>query len=480
MIDTTAPAANVILPYVDGQAVAFTKNDSGTGQGNFANSQLYFMSRAASSLFGAGDLDEVALYNRALSAATIAGHFGGNAQSPTSSFTATPDPAETGQTVSFNGSASSDPDGTIAKYEWDLDGNGSFETNTGTTADHDPHLRHRRHGDRRPAGDRQRAATPTRRTQSLTVEAPGSGSYASRVLATAGLTTTGGWARPAARPWPTARARLRRRSRARRRSGRPARSPSDTDTSVSFNGTNDAATRHLNLSDDEQADARVLAEVGRSPTTTAWRWSSPRTSTNKPAASWSIPTHPSTAAIRASAIGRGGSRNNAYFARPSAGAWHHYAFVLDTTAPAAEQIIPYVDGQPVAYTKAAQGTGAGNFANSTLYFMSRAGDRPVRRRRPRRGGALQPGAVGAATIADHYSGNGTDTAPDRVVHGQPNPAETGQTVTFDASASSDPDGTIAKYEWDLDGNGTYETDTGTTPTATKTYATAGRSTSACG
>ena len=27
------------------------------------------------------------------------------------------------------------------------------------------------------------------------------------------------------------------------------------------------------------------------------------------------------------------SRNNVYFARPSAGAWHHYAFVIDTTAP---------------------------------------------------------------------------------------------------------------------------------------------------
>ena len=27
-------------------------------------------------------------------------------------------------------------------------------------------------------------------------------------------------------------------------------------------------------------------------------------------------------------------------------------------------------------------------------------------------------------------------------------------MTFDGSTSSDPDGTIVKYEWDLDGNGT--------------------------
>jgi PKD repeat protein len=47
-------------------------------------------------------------------------------------------------------------------------------------------------------------------------------------------------------------------------------------------------------------------------------------------------------------------------------------------------------------------------------------------------------------------------------------------ATFDASASSDPDGTIAKYEWDLDGNGAFELDTGAVPSApAQNYATAG-------
>ncbi len=64
-----------MIPYVDGAPVAYTKLSSGTGAGNFANSTLYFMSRAGSSLFGAGSLDEVAIYNRALSAAEIAAHF---------------------------------------------------------------------------------------------------------------------------------------------------------------------------------------------------------------------------------------------------------------------------------------------------------------------------------------------------------------------------------------------------------------------
>src|SRR5262245_38993439 len=57
---------------------------------------------------------------------------GGN-HAPTASFTVNPNPAQTGQSVSFNGSASADSDGTITKYQWDLDGDGSFETDTGTT-----------------------------------------------------------------------------------------------------------------------------------------------------------------------------------------------------------------------------------------------------------------------------------------------------------------------------------------------------------
>lgn len=55
----------------------------------------------------------------------------------------------------------------------------------------------------------------------------------------------------------------------------------------------------------------------------------------------------------------------------------------------------------------------------------------------------------------------------------PNPVQTGQSVTFNASASTDSDGTIASYQWDLDGDGSYETDTGATPTASRSYATAG-------
>jgi len=48
-------------------------------------------------------------------------------------------------------------------------------------------------------------------------------------------------------------------------------------------------------------------------------------------------------------------------------------------------------------------------------------------------------------------------------------ARTGEPVMFDASASRDEGGSITKYEWDLDGDGTYERDSGTAPVVTHTY-----------
>ena len=263
-------------------------------------------------------------------------------------------------------------------------------------------------------------------------------------------------------------------------------------------------------------------------------------------------------------IGRGESRNNVYFARPSAGAWHHYAFVFDTTAPAAQQIIPYVDGKPISYEKLNTGIGAGKFANSTLYFMSRAASalfgkgsldevaiysraltgtedrrplpgqphqqiaagllhglaQPGRDQHPgqlRRLGLLGPrrhdrqirmGPRRQRQLRDEHGldarprpaptrptepvrsacGSPTTAAPwkprrARLVVQQnspqasftatPNPVAANAQVNFDGSASSDPDGTIVKYEWDLDGNGSYETNTGSTATTTSSYPSAG-------
>jgi hypothetical protein len=62
-------------------------------------------------------------------------------------------------------------------------------------------------------------------------------------------------------------------------------------------------------------------------------------------------------------------------------------------------------------------------------------------------------------------------APSAAITG-PATATVGQQVTFSAAGSSDPDGTIASYQWDLDGDGIRETAT-TVPSASTTYQSTG-------
>src|SRR6185369_14628500 len=244
--------------------------------------------------------------------------------------------------------------------------------------------------------------------------------------------------------------------------GVPGGIPNDSDKAARFDGVNDAASAPVNLSGTHAVtvefwlkwnaysnDDRLAMELTKN--------------FNEEAGGLLIdPNAPQNGGTFGVGIGSGTSRNNVFFARPSAGAWHHYAFVLDTSAPAAQQITPYVDGKPVTYTKLDSGTGAGNFANSNLYLMSRAasglfgaGDLDEV--------ALYNQALDAETISEHFNSETANHRP-KASFTAPLTVKTGESVTFDASASKDSDGTIAKYQWDLDGNGTFETSTGTTPT----------------
>jgi PKD repeat protein len=63
--------------------------------------------------------------------------------------------------------------------------------------------------------------------------------------------------------------------------------------------------------------------------------------------------------------------------------------------------------------------------------------------------------------------------PSAALSASPSSPSAGDSVTFSAAGSSDPDGTIVDYKWDLDGDGTFETDTATTSTASRVFATAG-------
>ncbi|MFT4225559.1 PKD domain-containing protein [Micropruina sp.] len=83
-----------------------------------------------------GDIDEPAIYTVALTPQQVAAHYAeGTAapnQLPTASFTATVDQLK----VDVNGSASSDPDGTIASYKWEFGDGSDPVTGSSPTADH--------------------------------------------------------------------------------------------------------------------------------------------------------------------------------------------------------------------------------------------------------------------------------------------------------------------------------------------------------
>lgn len=67
-------------------------------------------------------------------------------------------------------------------------------------------------------------------------------------------------------------------------------------------------------------------------------------------------------------------------------------------------------------------------------------------------------------------------APVAVLATSPIAPQVGEHVQLDASGSRDPDGTIARYRWDLDGDGSHEIDTGASSIAETTYSTPGKHT----
>jgi PKD repeat protein len=86
--------------------------------------------------------------------------------------------------------------------------------------------------------------------------------------------------------------------------------------------------------------------------------------------------------------------------------------------------------------------------------------------------------TGSRTVAEVESADGTDGcgtatngAPTARFDAPPDPT-VGDSVTFDASASDDTDGTIADYRWDFDGDGTVD-ETTASATTSHTYGSAG-------
>jgi hypothetical protein len=70
--------------------------------------------------------------------------------------------------------------------------------------------------------------------------------------------------------------------------------------------------------------------------------------------------------------------------------------------------------------------------------------------------------LGVAVVANR--------APVAAVSASPAVVAPGRAVTFNASSSSDPEGLGLRFDWDLDGNGSFETAGGTSPSVTRAYA----------
>jgi hypothetical protein len=389
---------------------------------------------------------------------------------PIASFTATPNPAPVGQAVKFDASASHDPDGTIASYSWDLDGNGTYETPGGATAT----ITHAFTATGTvTVGLRVTDDTGATGTTTLpvTINAGGRSNYANAVLRTPGLRNF--W-RLGEASGTTALADSAGTATATPSNvtlGVTGAPPADPNTAARFGG-NASATAGVDLSNTSVTTVEFWLKWSHYANDDALAMELTPNFNGTDGGILVDPNAPQFGGTFGVALGRNNSRNNVFFARPSAGVWHHYAFVLDPTAPAAGAITPYVDGQPIVYQKADSGTGAGPFAKATLYMMSRGGSSLF-------GSgdldevALYGRALTATEVLDHAESWGTNTRPVASFSTSPATPRTGQTVTLDGSGSHDSDGTIVRYQWDLDGDGTYETDTGTNPIATRSYAVSG-------
>jgi PKD repeat protein len=560
VIDTSAPSGNEITPYVDGLPVSFQQEGAASGQGTFANSTLYLMSRGASALFGAGTLDQLAIYNQTLNPNAIFQHYNsyGTNKPPQAGFTISQNPVRPGEALTLNASSSSDSGGSITDYQWDLNGDGTYETDSGSnpvlntsistsgtynvglrvidnhnasaTATHSLTV-----GNLPPVVKATVSPDPVIVGQSTTIDASGStdqgtivdykwdldnsGNFATDTGTTPSVTTsfqtpgtntvgveatndhglstrttvTVTVLEQAASGYSEAvqgtpglvdyyklgepqgptifdSAGLSAGTIAGGTFGLPG--PIQQGTAVSFNGSSDSGAIPLDLSSTSKLTVEFWLKWNQYANNDALAMEL-TPNFNENAGGFIVdPNAGEFGGTFGVGIGTGSNRNSVFFQRPSAGIWHHYAIVLDTTAAGASEITPYVDGQPVSTQQESSATAQGPFANSTLYLMSRAGASLFGR------GSLDELAIynqplSPTTIFSHYHSRDVNLALVPSFTASPSQPVTGQNVTFDASASTDSQATITDYSWDLNGSGNYTTDTGSNPTLTHAFNTAG-------
>jgi sugar lactone lactonase YvrE/plastocyanin len=466
VIDTKASAESEITPYVDGHAVSYTKLNSGIGAGNFAESTLYWMSRDASTLFGAGSMQDLALYTTTLSPSTILEHYAYGVHGPQAAFSSSPVVATAGVPVHFDASGTKSPAG-VSDYAWDFDGSKTYSTDgaSSSTTSHtfsspgtytvdlqvEDGLGQKGTVSRTVTvgaalGSYEKAVEETSDVSHFWPMGESSGSSFADVVGGADAASTGGVSL-----------------------GEPGGLVEDSSTSAAFDGSSGAAQAPVDLSGTHKltiefwmkwhaygADDRLAMEF--------------TPNFNSYTGGFLVDPDATPGSDFAVAVGKGGTANTVFFTRPSAEQWHYYTFVIDTEASGEAEIKPYVDGKTVSYTKSSSNEGAGAFASSTLFWMSRNASE-LFGAGSMQDIALYEGTLSSETILEHYALG--EHGPKAAFTSSPAVATAGVPVHFDASGSTSPTGPVSDYSWDFNGSKSYASDSGSTGTISHTFSSPG-------
>jgi YD repeat-containing protein len=332
---------------------------------------------------------------------------------PKASLSASPNPALTGQTVSFDASGSSDSDGSITSYEWDLDGDGSFEWGTGAN----------------PVAARNYATAVTVDARVRVTDDDGHTSIAARTLTI--------------------------KNRPPLASFTAVPNPANAGEAVTFDASasNDPDGSIVKYQWDLDGNGSLETDTGTSPVA-----SRSYTAGSSPTVRLRVTDDSGESAEITKALTVGGEV-------PSA------RFVLSAN--------PVLTGEPVTFDASGSRDPDGSISryewdldgNGTL--ETDTGRNPIVTRVYPTSGSVRvklrvtdnSGTPAEATATLSVD----DRPPVAFFTASPNPSIAGQRVDFDASSSSDPDGKIVKFEWDLNGNGSFETDTGAVAKTGRTY-----------
>ena len=358
-------------------------------------------------------------------------------QSPTAQFTLTPTTAGLGQDVTFDASASDDPDGTIVSYQWDLDGDGSLDVETA-----DDTITH----------SYQTAGVRT--IKLLVTDDDGGTAETTKNLTVTDQVVQSPTASFTVDPPGTA----------------------FTGQTVAFNGaaSSDPNGTIVSYAWDLDGDGSNGFEVNSGATpTTSRSYSAPDTITVRLRVTDNDGLS-ATASQQLTLLVGGGINVSTdplppvadFDAEPNpALVGENVTFDGSESSDADGEIVSFewdLDGDPGTGTDGFELAGTGEQPTTARTYGS-AGTLTVRLRVTDDDGQSHA-TIRTLTVRQR---------PEPSLTASPNPALVGGVVTFDGSASSDADGTVELYEWDLDGNGTFETTSGADPTTSRSYSSHG-------